>query len=534
MQEGNGRQVTYQYDELNRLTNMSLAHLAAPIAGYAYALNPSGHRTQVRELGGRTASYGYDNLYRLTQETISGSIIAGQITYTYDAVGNRLGRNSTVTNILEKLYDYDMNDRSGSDSYDAAGNTVDAELTINHQQSALSFAYDFENRITSATSAVSVVQILYDGDGNRVAKTVTDGMGSRRTWFLVDDRNLTGYSQVLAELGTWNLELGTGAVTRAYTYGLDLISQARYTSLIAEHSFYGYDGHGNVRCLTDTNGYITDTYDYDAFGTLIEQKAWDPNAFALVPVSTDNRSLVTDNLYLYCGEQFDPDLGLYFLRARYMDTDRGRFWTMDAWQGMPRSPLSLHRYLYANSDPVSFGDPSGQRPTLTEVVATTVIIGVLATSIIEPKLPTDGPCPLGQCNLWRMRFEGTAGATPVGVGVVFGFATLEACHDCKIFPKADDYWFFGAAIGVGTIPWFPFDVSFGPSWSPWFSTACIKWREHNGLGRITSVSLGLGSLGTALAYVTTPQTYQTYTGWSYGVSPGAASVAVGYWYARWR
>jgi RHS repeat-associated protein len=39
------------------------------------------------------------------------------------------------------------------------------------------------------------------------------------------------------------------------------------------------------------------------------------------------------NNYLFAGEQFDPDLGLYFNRARYLNTGTGRFWTMDALQG---------------------------------------------------------------------------------------------------------------------------------------------------------------------------------------------------------
>ena len=56
-------------------------------------------------------------------------------------------------------------------------------------------------------------------------------------------------------------------------------------------SFYGYDGHNNVRYLTDASANVTDTYDYDAFGTLIAQYGSTPNN------------------YLYCGQQFDADLG---------------------------------------------------------------------------------------------------------------------------------------------------------------------------------------------------------------------------------
>jgi hypothetical protein len=58
------------------------------------------------------------------------------------------------------------------------------------------------------------VTIIYDGDGNRVLKTV----GGVTTNYLVDTNNLTGYAQVVEELEG-------GIVVKAYTYGHDLISQ---------------------------------------------------------------------------------------------------------------------------------------------------------------------------------------------------------------------------------------------------------------------------------------------------------------------
>ena len=59
------------------------------------------------------------------------------------------------------------------------------------------------------------------------------------------------------------------------------------------------------------------------------------------------------------GEQYDTDLGMYFLRARYMETDRGRFWNQDTFEGFNSSPATLHKYLYVHGDPVNGIDPSG-------------------------------------------------------------------------------------------------------------------------------------------------------------------------------
>ena len=106
-------------------------------------------------------------------------------------------------------------------------------------------------------------------------------------------------------------------------------------------SFYLFDGHGNTRMLADADGNITDTYDYDAFGNLT------------------NKTGETENSYLYCGEQYDGTTGYYYLRARYMNPEIGRFITMDTYQGTINDPVSLHKYLYAGANSVMNVDPSG-------------------------------------------------------------------------------------------------------------------------------------------------------------------------------
>jgi RHS repeat-associated protein len=94
-----------------------------------------------------------------------------------------------------------------------------------------------------------------------------------------------------------------------------------------------------------TNGTITDTYMYDAFGNEIS------NWFG--------GSAPTPNNYLYCVQQWDPDLGLYYNRARYLNPNAGRFWTADSTEGDQEDPLALHKYLYAQDNPVMGSDPSG-------------------------------------------------------------------------------------------------------------------------------------------------------------------------------
>ena len=146
-------------------------------------------------------------------------------------------------------------------------------------------------------------------------------------------------------------ELQNGAVSRSYSYGLELISERQRLAGVLTTSFYGFDGHGSVRLLTDSTGAITDTYDYDAFGNLISQTGSTPNN------------------YLFAGEQFDPALGVYYNRARYYDQRQGRFWTMDTFEGDLFAPLSLHKYLFVHADPVNQLDRSGNVTLAEEATA---------------------------------------------------------------------------------------------------------------------------------------------------------------------
>lgn len=65
------------------------------------------------------------------------------------------------------------------------------------------------------------------------------------------------------------------------------------------------------------------------------------------------------NPYRYRGEYQDETTGLYYLRSRYYDSTTGRFITADGYSGSISDPVSLHKYLYANANPVMNSDPTG-------------------------------------------------------------------------------------------------------------------------------------------------------------------------------
>jgi RHS repeat-associated protein len=78
------------------------------------------------------------------------------------------------------------------------------------------------------------------------------------------------------------------------------------------------------------------------------------------------------NNYMYRGEQYDADLGLYYLRARYYNSLTGRFLSRDPEAGKPVDPKTLHKYLYAGGDPVNRVDRNENTGTDPSVPAASV------------------------------------------------------------------------------------------------------------------------------------------------------------------
>ena len=296
----------------------------------------------------RTVEYSYDSLYRLTSETITEGEKVTVYTYAYDNVSNRILKteNGSATEYVYNALNQLVSDSETTYEYDLNGNLIRVIGTAN---SAL-YEYNAENKLVKATvqNGVLVTEetYTYDYSGNRTSKTThrSDGV-TEYVKYLNDNSSLTN---VLAEIDS------EGNAVAIYNVGADLVSQERS----GKTSIYLYDGHGSVVGLANENGKVTDTYAYDAFGNLLK--------------STGS----TKNHYCYCGEQFDPVTGLYYLRARYMNPSVGRFITMDSYEGSIDDPVSLHKYLYANANPVSNSDPSGYKNVM-EFQVTTGIQGII-------------------------------------------------------------------------------------------------------------------------------------------------------------
>ena len=395
----------YQYDTLNRL--LHLGHYNATpeqfeqaqaqgepveLVSYQYTLRADGKRSGVVEErffdGGTvphrvTFDWSYDNLGRLVQEDYDRRLVGASVaedgyttSYQFDLVGNRLQQDVTgvgQTNSSTTTYIYDNNDRltsetTGSDTttyeYGGVGNPWTQQTKKTVGSNVTDSVYNLQGRLQSTASGGTTTSYAYNDNGIRVWQEA----GSTETFYLVDESNHTGFAQVREQATGF----AGGSDPDSASNGLDVADDFRSLTLgndvIGQHDAangtltFLYDGHGSTRALIEAgvNNNVTvgevyagastelQIFDYDAYGNLINRK----DNGMLFTVADARTSI------LFSGEQTDAN-GTQYLRARYYDPANGRFNRLDPFAGNSRDPQSLHKYLYANANPVMGIDPSG-------------------------------------------------------------------------------------------------------------------------------------------------------------------------------
>lgn len=274
-------------------------------------------------------------------------------------VGNRISKSVTENGqTVTTSYEYNSRNQlttetvNGQDtiySYDANGNLVKKSGVAGNE----TYKYDVYNRLVkySLDDGSKSESYTYDAEGVRRSKVTVGGEETKEIFFVSDTSN--ELSRTVAETDK------EGNVVATYSWGDTLLSQTREDIT----STYLYDGHGNVRGLLDEKGCLTDTYAYNAYGELTQ------------------RTGETENHYLYTGEYYDGTTNLYYLRARYMNSSTGTFISMDTYQGDMYEPVTLHKYLYANANPVKYSDPSGNSASYIQACVSLSIDAILRNSV---------------------------------------------------------------------------------------------------------------------------------------------------------
>ena len=313
MTRPNSVTTNYGYDNLSHLLSVLHQVSGSTIDGASYTVDSAGNRTaKTDQRLALTTNYGYDSIYQLLSATQSGSTTEN---YTYDPVGNRLsslGVASYTDNTSNELT------ATSNASYDLNGNAT----TKNNSTGITTYAWDFENRLTSVTLPASggTVSFKYDPFGRRIYKSSS----TSTSVYAYDGDNLIEETN------------GSGAVVARYSQGLN-IDEPLAMSRSSATSFYNADGLGSITSLANAAGALAQTYTFDSFGK-----------------QTASTGSLT-NPFQYTGRESDSETGLYYYRARYYDPGVGRFINEDpvGFEG------GTNFYRYASNSPVFWIDPSG-------------------------------------------------------------------------------------------------------------------------------------------------------------------------------
>lgn len=313
-------QVTYTYDNANRLTHVQQGADTVTM-GYDIA----GRRTSLTLPNTNSLAYAYNAASELTSVTYKqGTTTLGDLTYTYEAAGNRIKTGGTFarTNLPPALASasYNANNQqtafgTTTETYDLNGNLA----TVTDASGTTTYTWNARNQLTNISGPSLTASFTYDSFGRRTGKTIN----ATTTNFFYD-----GLNPVQEKNGA--------TVTANLLTGLAIDEFFTRTDGVGIRSLLS-DALGSTVALGDGTGTLQTQYTYEPFGM------------------TTQTGAASTSSYKYTGRE-DDGTGLYYYRARYYQPRFQRFLAEDP---LGFGGRDFNVYAYVQNNPNRFIDPLG-------------------------------------------------------------------------------------------------------------------------------------------------------------------------------
>lgn len=369
----------YIYDEFDRVTSMQYqlnTNLTEVLESYEYKYDKNSNIVYKHEkcnysnsLKDEEITYSYDLDGRLVGSERENKLTYKTIrcTYKYDKVGNRTYESEFETDTVAAdqskttgYYSYNsynnlsqltgstvieckdglsVKSYSKSYKYDKKGNQISASDTGNG--TVTSYEYDVENQLTDVkieinNEVVGTQHNEYNGSGQRIRKTESRTIEGKTT------ETITNYYYEGSLLLYTTDESGNKTSQNIIGNQNNTIASIRYDGDMQKAFFYSKDIKGSTTVITNEKGKCEQSYSYTDYGeTTI---GLDTNFY---------------NEICYTGGVYDELTGLYYLNARYYDSENGSFISQDTYRGKKTDENTWNLYGYCANNPINYVDPSG-------------------------------------------------------------------------------------------------------------------------------------------------------------------------------